>query len=145
MSNSKVPVKEPCGGRQTTTAFEPRAVAVSSAQNIVGAAVAACGPDAVVCDGSQDAESVGNSKVPVRDGGLVPPPGVPDEPCCIPPGTTVVEVITGGGSGGSGGTSDYQELLNKPRIEGVVLVGNRLLGEFGFGTATKYEVHQLFA
>lgn len=84
-----------------------------------------------------------NSKVPVHDGTHVLPPGAPQEPTCgcKPPGTTIIEVI----EGGSGGTNDYDMLMNKPSIEDVVLVGNRVLEEFGFGTATKYEVHQLFA
>ena len=85
-----------------------------------------------------------NSKVPVHDGTHVPPPGAPHEPpCgCMKPGTTVIEVVDGGGGGG---VRDYELLANKPSIEEVVLVGNRVLEEFGFGTATRYEVHQLFA
>lgn len=84
-----------------------------------------------------------NSKVPVREDWYVPPEGSPQEqPCgCSSPGTTIIEVISGQG----GMVNDYTLLSGKPSIEEVVLVGNRHLEEFGFGTATRHEVHQLFA
>ena len=31
-----------------------------------------------------------------------------------------------GGSGGGGGTSDYPDLTNKPKINGVTLVGSKI-------------------
>ena len=37
----------------------------------------------------------------------------------------------GGGGGGGGGTSDYNDLLNKPQINGVTLVGNKTLAQIG--------------
>lgn len=41
-------------------------------------------------------------------------------------------------------TTDYEQLENKPQIEDVVLVGNRSLGDFGMGTADRYDVRRLF-
>lgn len=43
----------------------------------------------------------------------------------------------GGGGGGGGGTSDYNDLLNKPQINGVTLVGNKTLAQIGAGTYSK--------
>ena len=45
---------------------------------------------------------------------------------------------------GGGGTRDYERLDNKPRIEEVELVGNKKLDDFGMGTASYYEIAQLF-
>lgn len=42
-------------------------------------------------------------------------------------------------SGGSGGTSDYEELSNKPQIEGVELSGNKTLEDFGIVEMTYEE------
>ena len=35
-------------------------------------------------------------------------------------------------SGGSGGTTDYKNLINKPQIDGVTLVGNKTAADLGF-------------
>lgn len=43
-----------------------------------------------------------------------------------------------------GGTRDYELLDNKPRIEEVELVGNKELDDFGMGTASYYDIAQLF-
>ncbi len=41
------------------------------------------------------------------------------------------------GQGGSGGTSDYSDLTNKPKINGVTLEGNKTLAQIGAGTYSK--------
>lgn len=83
-----------------------------------------------------------NSKVPVHDGSSVPPPGAPHEqPCgCKKPGSTIIEVLDGGG----GGTRDYEVLVHKPSINGVVIVGDMTFESLGLGIATLDEVHALF-
>ena len=39
--------------------------------------------------------------------------------------------IAKGGGGGGGGTKDYEQLLNKPQIEGNTLQGNMSLSDIG--------------
>lgn len=39
------------------------------------------------------------------------------------------------GSGGSG-TNDYTDLINKPQINGMTLVGNKTMGDLGFNNYT---------
>ena len=46
-------------------------------------------------------------------------------------------------SGGSG-TNNYNALINKPKIEGVPLVGDKLLTEFGEKTLTNMEIKTIF-
>ena len=41
-------------------------------------------------------------------------------------------------------TIDYLKVLNKPRIEDVELVGNRMLAEFGIGVITNADVDNIF-
>lgn len=41
-----------------------------------------------------------------------------------------------GGGGGGGGTSDYTDLSNKPKINGVTLAGNKSLSDLGIVEAT---------
>lgn len=48
-----------------------------------------------------------------------------------------------GGSGGGGGTSDYNDLMNKPQINGVTIAGNKSTSDLGIievwvGTAAEY-------
>lgn len=45
--------------------------------------------------------------------------------------SSAVASYSGGGGGGGGGTSDYSELTNKPRINGVTLSGNKTSAELG--------------
>lgn len=42
------------------------------------------------------------------------------------------------------GTFDYEELHNKPSIEGVELTGDRLLTEFGETTLSNMEIKEIF-
>lgn len=42
-----------------------------------------------------------------------------------------------------GSSSDYEILLNKPQIEGIELIGNRLLPEIGIGTLTNAEIEEM--
>lgn len=52
-------------------------------------------------------------------------------------------VAEGGGSGGSGGTTDYNDLSNKPKINGVTLSGNKSLEDLGIRDMTEEEVTNL--
>ena len=45
-----------------------------------------------------------------------------------------------GGGGGTGGTSNYPELANKPRINGVELVDNKTSSDLGIGNQNKYVI-----
>lgn len=52
-------------------------------------------------------------------------------------GTTTATVSDGeSGGGGGGGTSDYNDLINKPSINGVPLIGNKSLQDLGAATAS---------
>jgi hypothetical protein len=51
------------------------------------------------------------------------------------------------GGGGGGGTSDYTDLTNKPKINGVTLVGDKSTADLGIsetwtGTAAKYAAEE---
>lgn len=50
----------------------------------------------------------------------------------------------GGGGGGSGGTLDYNELINKPQIEGVTLMGNKMFPELNLNVLTNSEIQTIF-
>ena len=52
-------------------------------------------------------------------------------------GTWVVMGKAGGGGGGGGGTSDYNDLSNKPPINGNTLSGNKTAAQLGLGTYSK--------
>lgn len=43
-----------------------------------------------------------------------------------------------------GGTKDYEALENKPSIEGVELLGDRKLSEFGVSKASNLDIINLF-
>ena len=43
---------------------------------------------------------------------------------------------SGGGDGGGSATDDYNDLLNKPQIDGVELSGNKTLADLGAQPAT---------
>ena len=45
-----------------------------------------------------------------------------------------------GGGGGTGGTSNYPELANKPRINGVELVGNKTSEDLGIEPGITEEI-----
>lgn len=49
----------------------------------------------------------------------------------------------GGGGGGTGGTSNYNDLLNKPSINGVTLQGNKTLDDIGVGALAEEKVSDL--
>lgn len=53
--------------------------------------------------------------------------------------------INGTASGGGGGTSDYTDLTNKPRINGVTLSGDRSLADIGINTLTQEQLSTLLA
>lgn len=40
-------------------------------------------------------------------------------------------------------TSDYRKLINKPKIEGVELIGNKTLDDLGMSTITNFELEKL--
>ena len=48
------------------------------------------------------------------------------------------------GGGGSGGTLDYNELINKPQIEGVTLIGNKMFPELNLNVLTNSEIQTIF-
>lgn len=47
-----------------------------------------------------------------------------------------------GGGGGSGGTSNYDELSNKPKINGVELIGNKTSSQLNLATKTEVDEKQ---
>lgn len=49
----------------------------------------------------------------------------------------------GGGGGGTGGTSNYNDLSNKPSINGVTLQGNKTLDDIGVGALAEEKVSDL--
>lgn len=49
----------------------------------------------------------------------------------------VDELEAGGGGGGGGGTTNYNELSNKPSIEGQQLVGNKTASDLGLATTSQ--------
>jgi hypothetical protein len=55
----------------------------------------------------------------------------------------VDELESGGGGGGGGGTTDYNDLSNKPQINGVTLSGNKTLS--ALGAATPSDITDAFA
>ena len=57
-------------------------------------------------------------------------------------GTTII--YRGGGGGGSGGTSDYNDLANKPQIEGVTLSGNKTFPNLNLNVLTNTEIQEIF-
>lgn len=63
------------------------------------------------------------------------------------PQTGEFESILMGGtnSGGSGGTTDYNELSNKPKINGVTLTGNKTLSDIGITQAVAEAVAAIVA
>ena len=48
------------------------------------------------------------------------------------------------GEQGPPGTTNYNDLTNKPRIESVELIGNKTLDEIGIRTMTENEIDLLF-
>ena len=49
-----------------------------------------------------------------------------------------------GSSGGQGSTSDYNDLMNKPQIESVTLLGNKSFADLGLSPVTATEIWALF-
>lgn len=45
--------------------------------------------------------------------------------------------------GGGGGTRDYELLVNRPQIEGILLEGNKLLSEFGLGDISEKDIEEI--
>lgn len=56
----------------------------------------------------------------------------------LPDGTVVDELPTAGG-GGSGGTTNYSDLMNKPKINGVTLNGNKSASDLGLASKTEVD------
>ena len=45
---------------------------------------------------------------------------------------------------GGGGTTDYNDLINKPQIEGVTLIGNKMFPELNLNVLTNSEIQTIF-
>jgi hypothetical protein len=45
--------------------------------------------------------------------------------------------------GGGGGTRDYELLVNRPQLEGILLEGNKLLSEFGLGDISEKDIEEI--
>lgn len=45
--------------------------------------------------------------------------------------------------GGGGGTRDYELLVNRPQIEGILLEDNKLLSEFGLGDISEKDIEEI--
>lgn len=58
-------------------------------------------------------------------------------------GTTTIIHQSSGGGGGGGGTTNYNDLYNKPQIEGVPLTGNKLFPDLNLNVLTNTEIHDL--
>jgi len=71
---------------------------------------------------------MGNSKIPAYGGGCCGSVGVPVARVVAAPTTAI----------------DYVKILNKPTIEGVELVGDRKIEEFGCDVATEEDIDALF-
>lgn len=52
-------------------------------------------------------------------------------------------IAVNGGGGGSGGTTNYNALNNKPKINGVTLTGDKTLQELGIDTLTAEQMSAL--
>lgn len=49
----------------------------------------------------------------------------------------------GTGTGGGEGTNDYTQLINKPKIEGITLVGNKMFPDLNLRTITNSELEEI--
>jgi len=49
----------------------------------------------------------------------------------------------GNGGGGGQGTQDYEELSNKPQIEGVTLIGDKSFSDLHLDALTNTEIEEL--
>lgn len=56
----------------------------------------------------------------------------------------VIVQIAESGPPGPPGTTNYNDLTNKPKIESVELIGNKTLDEIGVRTITENEIDLLF-
>lgn len=45
---------------------------------------------------------------------------------------------------GRGGTSDYQKLINKPKIEGIELIGDKTFNELGLEECSNEDILAMF-
>lgn len=52
--------------------------------------------------------------------------------------------LTIGGSGGSVGTTNYNDLINKPQINSVTLMGNKTFGDLGLSPIPQPDIWALF-
>lgn len=59
----------------------------------------------------------------------------------IPEGFEEIEISGGGGSGE--GTNNYEDLTNKPKIEGKTLIGNKTLSDLNIKALTNTELEEL--
>ena len=78
----------------------------------------------------EDAEKLSAKVEPTENGALIT---ITDKE-----GTTSVEVLNGSGGSGEGGTANYRELVNKPKINNVELIGNKTLNELGIQPKGNY-------
>lgn len=59
----------------------------------------------------------------------------------VTPATTVIiKSGSGSGGGGSGGTTNYNDLTNKPQIEGVTLTGNKTYEDLNLERLTNSDI-----
>lgn len=58
------------------------------------------------------------------------------------PITLEIKEYIGGGGGGDGNSQDYEKLVNKPKINDVVLEGNKTLDELGITKVDDYTLIQ---
>lgn len=54
-----------------------------------------------------------------------------------------VKTLSSDKSGGSGGVTSYNDLTDKPSIEGVTLIGNKSYGELNLISITNAEIEAL--
>lgn len=54
-----------------------------------------------------------------------------------------IRAISDQGGGGGGGTDDYNELVHKPSIESVTLIGNKTFDDLGLSSITNSELEEM--
>ena len=78
----------------------------------------------------KDAEKLSAKVEPTENGALIT---ITDKD-----GTTTAEILNGSGGSGEGGTTNYSELVNKPKINNVELIGNKTLDQLGIQPKGNY-------
>lgn len=59
-------------------------------------------------------------------------------------GSGTSTIIYRSGGGGSGGSTNYNDLTNKPQIEGVTLSGNKTFPNLNLDALTNTEIQDIF-